>query len=287
MNILIALLPAIGWGCMPLITGKVGGSPVNQIFGIGAGASIVGLIAYFITGVNTTPQAFLFSFVCGALWVIGQVGQFISFQRMGVSNTIPLSSCFQLVGSSVFGVIFLGQWTSATAKLIGFAALILVVIGSLMTSMSDKKEGKKVQTKDVLLLLVTTVGYWIYSLFPQMPAVASQPAEAIFLPETLGILFGSVLYVIFSGNIKAFKQKEQYLNIIAGLSWGIAALAYVFSAKLNGVNMAFIFSQLNVIIGTFGGILILKEHKSKYEMKWTILGIAFIVIGAILTIFAK
>jgi len=36
MNILIALIPALGWGIMPLITGKIGGSPANQMFGIGA-----------------------------------------------------------------------------------------------------------------------------------------------------------------------------------------------------------------------------------------------------------
>lgn len=287
MNILIALLPAIGWGCMPLITGKVGGSPVNQMFGIGAGASIIGLIAYFITGQNTTPAAFWFSFVCGALWCIGQIGQFISFKRIGVSNTIPLSTCFQLVGSSVLGVLLLGQWATPKAKLIGFGALILVVIGSLLTSKKDQASDGKMSAKDILFLLCTTAGYWVYSLFPNMPAVAGQPSEAIFLPETLGILFGSVLYCIFSGNIKAFKQKEQYLNILGGLSWGIAALAYVFSAKDNGVNMAFIFSQLNVIIGTFGGIWILKEHKTKKEMTFTIAGILLMIAGAILTVFAK
>ncbi|GAA3191662.1 hypothetical protein GCM10020008_10830 [Lentilactobacillus kefiri DSM 20587 = JCM 5818] len=42
MNLIIALLPALGWGLMPLITGKVGGSPSNQIFGIGAGTTIIG-----------------------------------------------------------------------------------------------------------------------------------------------------------------------------------------------------------------------------------------------------
>lgn len=42
MNYLLALIPAIGWGIMPLITGKIGGSTINQMFGIGAGATIVG-----------------------------------------------------------------------------------------------------------------------------------------------------------------------------------------------------------------------------------------------------
>ena len=30
MIYLLALIPAIGWGAMPLITGKIGGSPVNK-----------------------------------------------------------------------------------------------------------------------------------------------------------------------------------------------------------------------------------------------------------------
>lgn len=59
MIYLLALIPAIGWGAMPLITGKIGGSPVNQMFGIGAGASIVGIIAYLITKPTVSVTAFL------------------------------------------------------------------------------------------------------------------------------------------------------------------------------------------------------------------------------------
>ncbi len=66
MNILIALLPALGWGLMPLVTGKVGGSPTNQIFGIGAGTTIIGLIVFAITRPAVDGKAFLFALVCGA-----------------------------------------------------------------------------------------------------------------------------------------------------------------------------------------------------------------------------
>ena len=53
---------------------------------------------------------------------------------------------------------------------------------------------------------------------------SNESAQGIFLPEMLGILLGSVIYAICSGNASSFKQKEQYLNILGGLSWGIAAL---------------------------------------------------------------
>lgn len=44
MGLLVALIPALGWGIQPLILAKLGGKPTNQILGTGIGALIVGLI---------------------------------------------------------------------------------------------------------------------------------------------------------------------------------------------------------------------------------------------------
>ncbi|MFR0513961.1 GRP family sugar transporter [Limosilactobacillus mucosae] len=286
MAYLIALIPALGWGFMPLITGKVGGSEANQIFGIGAGASLVGLIAFLIIHPQVSMKAFLFSLLCGALWSTAQVGQFVSFKRIGVSNTVPLSTVFQLVGNSIIGVVIFGEWHSARALTIGFIALAIVIIGAMMTSFTDRSGGQNVASKDVLFLLVTTIGYWIYSSFPKMPILAHEDSVGIFLPEVLGILLGAIIYDLASGNAKAFTQKEQYTNILAGISWGIAAFAYIFAARMIGVTVAFVFTQLNVIIATFGGILVLHEHKSPRESKFTFWGIVLIVIGSIATAFA-
>lgn len=137
-----------------------------------------------------------------------------------------------------------------------------------------------------MFLLATTIGYWIYSSFPKMPILAHEDSVGIFLPEVLGILLGAIIYDLASGNAKAFTQKEQYTNILAGISWGIAAFAYIFAARMLGVTVAFVFTQLNVIIATFGGILILHEHKSPRESKFTFWGIVLIVIGSIATAFA-
>lgn len=285
MHILIALIPAIGWGFMPLITGKVGGSPANQMFGIGAGATIVGLISYLITQPSVSVTAFWFSVLCGALWTIGQIGQFISFKRIGVSGTVPLSTVFQLVGNSVIGMLIFGDWAGAQAKIIGILALVVVIIGALLTSVSDSTSGKKLEAKDAIFLLCTTVGFWIYSSFPSMPIVKNESGTGIFLPEMLGILLGAILYALFTDR-KAFVQKEQYQNIIAGIFWGVAAFAYIFSAKANGNTSAFIWTQLNVVISTFGGIFVLHEQKSSRELKFTIGGILLIIIGSVATSFA-
>lgn len=285
MNILIALIPAIGWGFMPLITGKIGGSPANQMFGIGAGATIVGLISYLITQPSVSATAFWFSVLCGALWTIGQIGQFISFKRIGVSGTVPLSTVFQLVGNSIIGMLIFGDWAGVQAKIIGIVALLIVIAGALLTSVSDNASGKKMEVKDALFLLCTTVGFWIYSSFPSMPIVKNESGTGIFLPEMLGILLGAIIYALFTDR-KSFVQKEQYQNIIAGIFWGVAAFAYIFSAKANGNTSAFIWTQLNVVISTFGGIFVLHEQKSSRELKFTIGGILLIIIGSIATSFA-
>lgn len=284
MNILIALIPALGWGTMPLITGKIGGSPVNQIFGIGAGASLIGLIAYIFTHPTISTAAFWLSVLCGALSTVGQIGQFISFKHIGVSNTIPLSTVFQLVGNSIIGVLIFGDWAGVKSKIIGIIALIIVIVGALFTSVSDQKE-KKISASAVLFLLCTTIGFWVYSSFPNIPVIKQQSGTGIFLPEMLGILLGAIIYGLFADR-HAFFEKQQYLNILGGLAWGVAGFAYIFSAQANGNTSAFIWTQLNVVIATFGGIFILHEHKSKREMFYTILGIVLIVIGSVATSFA-
>ena len=84
MNIIIALLPAIGWGVMPWIVNKVPNSkPANQIFGVGMGATIVGIIVTLIQHPAISMPVFFLSLLSGALWTIGQIGQFISFTRIG------------------------------------------------------------------------------------------------------------------------------------------------------------------------------------------------------------
>ena len=284
MNILIALIPALGWGSMPIITGKVGGSPVNQIFGIGAGASIIGLLAFIFTRPTVSLTAFALAILCGALWTIGQIGQFISFKRIGVANTVPLSTVFQLIGNSIIGMTMFGDWAGARSKVIGIAALIVVVIGALFTSVSDQK-GQSITARDVIFLLCTTIGFWVYSSFPNIAIIKEQSGTGIFLPEMLGILLGALIYGFFTDR-KAFTQRAQYMNILGGLAWGIAGFAYIFSAQANGNTSAFIWTQLNVVIVTFGGIIILHEHKSKRELKYTILGILLIVAGSVATSFA-
>ena len=248
MALLIALINIIGWGLIPL---TVKGTPAHQITGMGIGASVTAFIIYLFTRPSIDVTVWIIAIVAGALWTIGQLGQFISYTRIGVSGTIPLSTGFQLVGNSLIGVLIFGEWPTAIAKIIGF---------------------------------------WAYSSFPKFISshINSKVTGLDYIfPEMLGVLVGTVIYIILSHNTKVYSEKVTWRNCLAGLEFGIGTLFYLFSVRDNGVTNAFIYSQLCSVLSTFGGIIFLHETQSKKEMFYIVIGLVFIVGGSVLTGFAK
>lgn len=282
MNILIALLPAIGWGIQPIILGKMGGKPINQILGTGIGALIVGAIIYF-TMMPTVPsvKVFFISLLSGMFWVLGQLGQYKALKIMGVSKTMPITTGLQLIGTSLIGIIFFGEWASDISKLGGFFAIVLLIIGAVLTSYSEKSGNTLALYQGVTVLLFTSVGYWVYSALPKM---VNASGLTIFFPQMLGVFIGAVIYALFTDR-KAFTAAISWKLLIIGVTFSISALAYIFSAQDNGVVTAFIITQLNVVVATLGGLLILKESKTHKELLLTLLGLALIVVGSVVTVF--
>lgn len=287
MALLIALINIIGWGLIPL---TVKGTPAHQIAGMGIGASVTAFIIYLFTRPSIDVTVWIIAIVAGALWTIGQLGQFISYTRIGVSGTIPLSTGFQLVGNSLIGVLIFGEWPTAIAKIIGFIALACVVIGIVLSSKSDDKGSGDANFKNIMFLLATTIGFWAYSSFPKFISshinLKVTGLDYIF-PEMLGVLVGTVIYIILSHNTKVYSEKVTWRNCLAGLEFGIGTLFYLFSVRDNGVTNAFIYSQLCSVLSTFGGIIFLHETQSKKEMFYIAIGLVFIVGGSVLTGFAK
>lgn len=287
MNLLLAFIPAIFWGINPLIVTKTGGSATNQVFGLGLGTVIVATVATLIARPTISPLVFLIALITGICWQTGQLGQFVSMKHIGVSKAIPISTGLQLVGNTLIGAFVFHEWNGRRSIIIGLIALVLVVIGSALTSATDRAEEHKVTLKDLLFLVVTTFGYILYSALPKVPLLAHTSSVAIFLPEALGIFGGIAIYQLCTEGVTPFKQKPQYTNITAGFSWGIGTFAYIMAAQQLGVTTAFIFAQLNVLVATLGGVTILREKKDKFEMWCTLIGLALIIAGAIATTFAK
>ncbi|MCH4008285.1 ribose/proton symporter RbsU [Companilactobacillus sp.] len=294
-NILIGLIPMIGWGVFPVLTGYFGGKPVNQILGATYGTLIGAIVvALFTQTPLLTGKEFLFTFLSGMAWSIGQIFVFYAFTEMGVSRTMPISTGFQLIGASLWGVIVLGEWRGNTFGMsslaVGFFAIVLIIVGVWFTTYTEgktKSAGGTNAVKGVALVFCAEIGYLAYSAFPQAVKVTGFEA---FLPQALGMAVAATIFALATkGNraSKPFRTKSSYTNIISGFFFALAALTYLISARpeVNGLATGFTLSQMNVILATLGGIYILHERKTKKEMGAVLAGLLLVVIAGVLTAF--
>lgn len=288
--IIIGLGPLIGWGIYPTLASKFGGRPVNQILGSTIGTLIFAFIYNEIMHLGFPHGADLWlAILSGIGWATAQIITFYSFTLIGSSRAMPITTAFQLLGASLWGVIALGDWPTAMDKVIGFVALAVIILGAWMTVWSEHKseEHKGALKKAVLVLLIGEIGYWAYSAAPQATDLTGMQA---FLPQAIGMLIVGVVY----GLIETFKKQEKspfaekvtYKQIISGFFFAFAALTYLISAQpnMNGLATGFILSQTSVVLATLTGIWFLGQKKTRKELIVTIAGLALIIGAAAVTV---
>lgn len=288
--ILIGLGPLLGWGLFPTIASKFGGRPVNQIFGATVGTLIFAIVLALFKGIGLPGgMALVFSLISGAGWAFGQIITFKAFELVGSSRAMPITTAFQLLGASLWGVFALGNWPGITNKIIGFLALLVILIGARMTVWTETKqqEYSKNLRSAVILLLVGEIGYWIYSAAPQATDIGGFKA---FLPQAIGMVIVAVIYALMNmskGN--AFKEKVSWQQIISGFFFAFAALTYLISAQpnMNGLATGFVLSQTSVVLATLTGIFFLNQKKTSKELMITIVGLVLILVAASVTVFIK
>lgn len=288
--ILIGLGPLLGWGLFPTIASKFGGRPVNQIFGATVGTLIFAIVLALFKGIGLPGgMALVFSLISRAGWAFGQIITFKAFELVGSSRAMPITTAFQLLGASLWGVFALGNWPGITNKIIGFLALLVILIGARMTVWTETKqqEYSKNLRSAVLLLLVGEIGYWIYSAAPQATDIGGFKA---FLPQAIGMVIVAVIYALMNmskGN--AFKEKVSWQQIISGFFFAFAALTYLISAQpnMNGLATGFVLSQTSVVLATLTGIFFLNQKKTSKELMITIVGLVLILVAASITVFIK
>ncbi|MCC4422543.1 GRP family sugar transporter [Limosilactobacillus reuteri] len=283
MKYLWLLLPAIGWGILPLIVVKTNSKVVNQIFGTAVGTLIVSVFVMIILRPSLSVTTFIMAAVAGAMWIVGQLGQYTAYQRIGVSQTMPISTGLQLVGTSLVGVFIFGEWATTTARIAGFVGIALLIVGAVLTSINDHGEANNVhgsKATTLLMLLLTTIGYVIYNAIPR---ALTTSGIAIFFPESVGMVIGVLIYIFATHRTTALREPASWRSLIIGFVFSIASLTYILSVRDNGVNTAFVVSQLSVVISTLGGFIFLHERKSKRGYIFTSIGLVLIVVGAIIT----
>ncbi|WP_163655862.1 GRP family sugar transporter [Listeria sp. PSOL-1] len=283
MNILIALVPALMWGVMPLVVSKIGGEPKQQIIGTTIGAFIFAVFIFFFISPHYTVTILIASFVSGAFWSLGQMNQFRAFTQVGVSKTMPLSTGMQLLGTSLFGVFAFHEWGTNAKLALGFSALALIILGIFLTSYQQNKENaEQNMKKGMITLLISTVGYVGYVVVTRWFDISGWDA---ILPQAVGMVIGALVLSIKSKGKRL--DKRTFLNLIPGVMWATGNLALLFANRLVGVATGFSLSQMGVIISTIGGILFLGEKKTRRELILVILGVILVIVGGVMIGIAK
>ena len=279
VDFLIALLPALFWGSVVIINVFVGVGPYNQIRGTTLGTLFIGF-SLLATGHAAFDNltVIIVGLVSGALWAFGQGNQLKSVHLIGVSKTMPISTGMQLVGTTLFSAIFLGEWSTIVQVVMGLIAMILLVVGISLTSLKAKSEGKSDNPefkKAMGILLLSTIGYVGYVVLGDIFGVSG--TDALFF-QSIGMAIGGL---ILSMNHNT-SIKSTALNLIPGVIWGIGNLFMFYSQPKVGVATSFSLSQLLVIVSTLGGIFILGEKKDRRQMIVIWSGIIVIVIASII-----
>lgn len=278
MDLLIALIPALMWGINPTVIGKIGGKPIQQQLGTAFGAMIFAIAVFLFTQPTITMAVILGSAVSGIFWSVGQLLQYKSYQILGTSKAFAISTGFNLIFNSLFGVIVFKEWDTSIKLILGFIALAIIILGAVCTSYSDNKEESNIKT-GVIILIIAAIGFTAYSCAPRF--VNAGGVEAVF-PQAVGMVAGSLILCLFEPkDIKKFDVMT-FKHIIPGLIWSVANIALIYANLLNGVAIGFTLSQMCVVVSTICSLLFLNENKSKKELKYTIIGVVLVTIGCIL-----
>lgn len=281
-GILLALIPALCWGSIVLVSVKLGGDAFSQTLGITVGALLFSIVLYFTVHPSLDTLTFVIGILSGMFWAVGQRNQLWTVKYLGVSKTVPLSTGMQLVAASLVGVIVFKEWTTRNVIIIGTIAIILIIIGVIFTTVRDKddKDNNKAVKKGYVLLLISTAGYLAYVVIVRW---FNLNGWSVILPQAVGMLIGAFLLTF---RHKPF-NKYTIRNIVTGILWGIGNLGLLLSIPKIGVATSFSLSQTGIIISTLGGVFLLHEKKSKRQMVFVIIGCILVIAGGILLGFTK
>lgn len=273
---LVAFIPVLSFGLIPVIGTLIGGKPTEQSMGIALGGFVFSLAVLIFRRPELSASIFLIGFLSGVFWSIGSVGQFLGINYLGVSRATPMLNGGQIIGTSLFGVM-LGEWASGTAKLYGFIALALIIAGIFFTSYKQQQSGqvKPRWGKGILINVIAALGFTAYVGILKYYQIDGW--NSVF-PQSIGQLTAISLMSLVMFKSQPFTRLS-FRNSVIGIIWGVGNIALLLSQAKLGLVIAYPISQTAVIVSVAGGVLLNKERKTRKEWLYTGIGIAVICIG--------
>lgn len=272
---LIAFIPIFSFGILPVVATRIGGKPIEQSMGVALGSVIFALIFFLFRRPELDTSIFIISFLSGLCWAVGSLGQFAAIRYLGVSKSIPILNGGQIVTTSLLGIL-LGEWATTASRAYGFAALVLIIGGIVLTSYKEEKAGEKTEwRKGLLINLMAILGYTAYIGILKYFQI---DGWSTILPQSFGQVAGVVLIgLLFYKSFPMTRMAGK--NSIGGLIWAVGNIALLISQLKLGLAVAYPVSQAAIVVAVLGGVFINKEHKNRKEWMAAVAGMAVIMAG--------
>lgn len=281
MNItdfLIACVPILSWGFVPVISTYIGGKVIEQSLGIAIGSFIFACIVYAIKQPVINLHIIWIGIASGLFWAFGSVGQYMGLKYLGVSKSMPISNGTQIIGTSILGM-FLGDWSTFNSKICGFTALGLIIIGIVFTSYKElgvgENEEKIYWGKGITVNLFSSLGFTLYVGILKYYNIEGWSS---LLPQSVGQILGINIIAFLFFKVNPYKIIA-IKNSIVGVIWALGNIAILVSQMKLGLSVAYPVGQASIIVSVIAGVYINKEMKTKKEWLSSIMGMAIIVLG--------
>lgn len=291
IDILWALVPSILFGLQTTLTGAVHTTDQQRVLGLTTGGFVFALAVTPFLGVEWNVRDVIVAFVTGLIVGWGLVDQIPAFNVLGVSRTMPVSTGGQLAAISLGGVLLFGEWRHGGALPVGVVAIIVLILGIWFVSRTE--EGSDTKNLDwargTRLLVTSTFAFSSYVLIGRAFGL---DGPSIRLPQATGYF----LVALIAYAVNARRKEDEAPTLLSvpmaqmtalGLMWGAGVVLLQVGAGRVGVATGFTLSQLGILISTPLGILWLGEHRTGRELRWTVIGVALVIAGAVLAGVAK
>lgn len=290
-SILIGLIPALGWGFQGIIMQKIGGTTANKQMGMVLTALVMSIVVALVDPIAWSPALIAAAAVNGIPWAIAQILQIKSFDYLGVSRAMPLTSGMQLILTSVIGAFYFNEWPHAWQMGVGFAGIALIIVGTVLTTYTEA--GQETTSKSDIRkgVIITAISSALYVAYATAARFFNVDSFQILLPQALFMLAAAiVISIIVSkrdsvdgvfGRVEGVFGLKSWQNMLTGVLWSVANIAVLFSNQVNGVAVGWTLANMNLIFATLGGLFILHEKKTPKELKFVIAGMIIIAAGGI------
>lgn len=291
-SILIGLVPALGWGFQGIVMQKIGGTTANKQMGMVLTALVMSIVVALVDPITWTPALVAAAAVNGIPWAIAQILQIKSFDYLGVSRTMPLTSGEQLVFTALIGTICFGEWSSPFQLALGFGGIAVIIVGTVLTAYTEAGEEASESRGDFVKgIVITTISSALYVAYATAARFFSVDSFQILLPQALFMLAATIVIAVFVsrtdskdgvlGREEGVFGLKSWQNMLTGVLWSIANIAVLFSNQVNGVAVGWTLANMNLIFATLGGLFILHEKKTPKELRFVIAGMVLIALGGV------